>query len=49
MNKHFFAIAVVLGLLAVFVVMPRLADAQDDPASAVANNSDPVSVFQAAA
>lgn len=50
MKRNFFALIVVLGLLAAFVVMPRLADAQDDQAgaSAVASGSDPVSVFQAA-
>lgn len=50
MKRSFFALIVVLGLLAAFVVMPRLADAQDDQAgaSAVASGSDPVSVFQAA-
>lgn len=50
MERHFLAIAVVLGLFAAFVVMPRLADAQNDQAgtSAVARDSDPVSVFQSA-
>jgi hypothetical protein len=47
MKKHFFVVAVVLGLLTAVVVLPRLADAQDDVAgiSAVA---EPVSVFQTA-
>src|SRR6185503_19289691 len=50
MKRNFFALIVVLGLLAAFVVMPRLTAAQDDQAgaSAVASGSDPVSVFQAA-
>ena len=50
MKRHFFAAAVVLGLLAAFVVLPRFADAQDvlTGDSAVAEVSDPVSVFQAA-
>ncbi|HET6972546.1 MAG TPA: hypothetical protein VFH96_00905 [Pyrinomonadaceae bacterium] len=50
MKRNFFALIVVLGLLAAFVVVPRLADAQDDQAgaSAVASGSDPVAVFQAA-
>src|ERR1044072_398418 len=50
MKRYFFALIVVLGLLAAFVVMPRLADAQEDEAgaSAVPGGSDPVSVFQAA-
>src|SRR6185369_15559982 len=50
MKRNFFALIVILGLLAAFVVMPHLADAQDDPAgaSAVAGGSGPVSVFQAA-
>ena len=50
MKRNFFAAAVVLGLLAAFVVLPRFADAQDDVtgASAVAEVSDPVAVFQAA-
>jgi len=47
MKKHFVLVAVVLGLLTAVVVLPRLADAQDDVAgiSAVA---EPVSVFQTA-
>jgi hypothetical protein len=49
MKKHFFLVAVVLGLLTALVVLPRFADAQDDLAggSAVAERSD-ASVFQAA-
>lgn len=46
MKRHFFALIVVLGLFAALVVLPRLAEAQDD--RAVAGNLDPVSVFQAA-
>src|SRR5678815_4474317 len=50
MKRNFFALIVVLGLLAAFVVMPRLTAAQDDQAgaSAIASGSDPASVFQAA-
>ncbi len=50
MRKDFIKFAFVLGLLAVLVVLPRLAGAQDDvtETSAVAENSDQVAVFQAA-
>ena len=50
MKRHFFAAAVVLGLLTALVVLPRFADAQTDVTgnSAVAEVSDPVAVFQAA-
>jgi len=50
MKRHFIAAAVVLGLLAAVVVLPRFAGAQDDLTgnSAVAEISDPVAVFQAA-
>src|SRR5215217_742470 len=50
MKRHFIAAAVVLGLLAGVVVLPRFAGAQDDLTgnSAVAEISDPVAVFQAA-
>ena len=49
MKKYFFRFAIVLSLLAAFVVLPRLAGAQDDVSnSAVAEISDPVAVFQAA-
>jgi hypothetical protein len=48
MKKNFFAFAVALGLLAALVVLPRLAVAQDDTISAVADGSEPVAVFQAA-
>ena len=50
MKTHFIAIALVLGLLTGLVVLPPFADAQDDAVgtSAVAEVSDPVSVFQAA-
>ena len=50
MKKHFFAAAVVLGLLTALVVLPRFANAQDDVTgnSAVADISGPVAVFQAA-
>ena len=44
--KRNFALIGILGLLAAFVVLPRLAKAQDD--QAVAISSEPVSVFQAA-
>ncbi|HKG45899.1 MAG TPA: hypothetical protein VKB02_04180 [Pyrinomonadaceae bacterium] len=50
MKRHFFAFALVLGLLTALVVLPRFADAQDDTPgiSASAEVSDPVAVFQAA-
>jgi hypothetical protein len=50
MKKYFFRFALVMSLLAAFVVLPRLAGAQDDlsQTSAVAEISDPVAVFQAA-
>lgn len=50
MRKNFIKFAFVLGLLAVLVVLPRLAGAQGDvtKTSAVAESSDPVAVFQAA-
>jgi hypothetical protein len=50
MKRHFFAIAVVLGVQAAIVVLTRFAGAQDHQAgaSAVADSSDPISVFQAA-
>ena len=50
MKRHFFAAAVVLGLLTALVILPRFADAQTDVTgdSAVAEVSDPVAVFQAA-
>lgn len=50
MKRRFLAAAVVLGLLAAFVILPRLADAQDGITedSAVAEVSGPVAVFQAA-
>ena len=50
MKRNLFAIALVLGLFTALVVLPRFADAQDDlqQLSAVAEISDPVSVFQSA-
>ena len=50
MKKNFLAAAVVLGLLAAFVVLPRFVVAQDDLTgdSAVADVPAPVAVFQAA-
>ena len=50
MKKNFFRFALVMSLLAAFVVLPRFAGAQDDlsQASAVADISDAVAVFQAA-
>jgi hypothetical protein len=50
MKKKFFVVAAVLGLLTALVVLPRFAKAQDDvlAASAVAERSNDVSVFQAA-
>jgi hypothetical protein len=50
MNKYLFNFALVLGVLAAVVALPRFAGAQDDvlQTSVVAENSDPVSVFQAA-
>ncbi len=50
MKRHFLAVAVVLGLFMAFVVLPRLAGAQDvvTEDSAVAEVSGPVAVFQAA-
>lgn len=50
MKRHFIAAAVVLGLLAAFVVLPHFAGAQSDVTgnSAVAEVSGPVAVFQAA-
>jgi len=47
MKKHFFVVAVVLGLLTAVVVLPRFADAQDDAAGVLAV-AEPVSVFQTA-
>jgi len=49
MKRHFFAFALVLGLLTALVVLPRFAGAQDvAEVSAVAQSPDPVAVFQAA-
>lgn len=50
MNKYLFNFALVLGVFAAVVALPRFAGAQDDvlQTSVVAENSDPVTVFQAA-
>src|ERR1044072_2420582 len=49
MRKHFLKFVIVLSLLAAFVVLPRLAGAQDDVATAsAAEVSDRVAVVQAA-
>ena len=49
MRKLFWKFVIVLSLLAAFVVLPRLAGAQDDVTTAsAAEVSDPVAVFQAA-
>jgi hypothetical protein len=50
MKKHFFVVALGLGLLTASVVLPRFANAQDDVAgiSAVAEGSDSAQVFQSA-
>lgn len=50
MNKYLFNFALVLGVLAALIALPRLAGAQDDvlQTSVVAENSDQATVFQAA-
>ncbi len=50
MNKYLFNFALVLGVLAALIALPRLAGAQDDvlQTSVVAENSDAATVFQAA-
>ena len=50
MKKNFFRFAIVLSLLAAFVVLPRFAGAQEDVASlsSVSEASDEATVFQAA-
>ena len=50
MNKFLFRSALILGVLAALVALPRFAGAQDGfiQSSAVAENSDQVTVFQAA-